>query len=404
MHFLFISSILGPTTGGIETLIVRMSKWFLKNGHRVTFLSNTSSKFRELFPDEMKIVDLGDQLHQFRFHHKAKRAWPNLQIERPDVIKSFHLRDSWISSVLSSIIKPAPKVLFGNYFPYIFPQSRNPFSHFTNRPYLLNLGRNFSDNSILCMDEEQIIQFCRQYGNHRNPTFWPLPIENPSKPGTARTPKPYHIVSVARLESMKAFIVFSMIDVVAKLRQKGYPVTWTVYGEGSLEGKMKAKINALGLNEAIDMKGELLYSQFAEAMQTAYLFVGGGTAVVEAALCGVPGVLSFAFDRTGASYGSLYHYPFGNLGLRTDKAPGTTVEAEIERIFKLRNHEYEEEIKKNREYAQAYTMDISMNKFLEIVANASISKTSFELYYYYYFHRMIELIWQNVKLSSKKSR
>ena len=179
-------------------------------------------------------------------------------------------------------------------------------------------------------------------------------------------------------------------------------MTWTVYGEGSCANAMKARINELGLNEAIDMKGELVYSQFAEAMQNAYLFCGGGTAVVEAALCGVPGVLSFAYESSGATYGSLYQFPFGNLGIRTDKAPRTTVEAEIKRIIKLPKHEYEEEIKKNREYAQAYSMDVSMNKFLEIVANASISKASFGLYYYYYVHKSIDLVWQKIKLSTMR--
>ena len=403
MHFLFISSILGPITGGIETLISRMSKWLLENGHSITLLSNTSSRFRELFPNEMRIVDLGDQLQEFRFYHKAKTMWPDLQIERPDVIKSFHLKDSWISSILSSIIKPAPKVLFGDYFPNTFPQTRNPFRYFSNRPYLFNLRCNFSDDSILCMDEEQISQFRQLYGNQRKLIFWPLPIKNPSKPGTARTPKPYHIVSVGRLEPMKESQLI-MIEIVAKLRQKGYPITWTVYGEGSLEDKMKAKINALDLNEVIDMKGELPYSQFAEAMQNAYLFFGGGTAVVEAALCGVPGVLSFAYDISGTTYGSLYHFPFGNLGMRTNENPEKTVEAEIERIIKLRNHEYEVEITKNREYAQGYLIDSSMNKFLQFVNNASISKTSHGLYYYYYFHRTIELIWQKAKQSNMRLR
>ena len=403
MHFLFLSSIIGRQTGGIETLIARMSKWLLEKGHRVTLLSNRGHEFREIFPDEMRIVEIGDQLRQFCFYHKAKKAWSELQIDRPDVIKSFHLRDSWISSILSSIIKPAPKVLFGNYFAYIFRQSRNPFKYFTRRPYLLNLQRNFADSSILCMDEEQICQFRRQYGQHRNPTFWPLPIDDPSKHGPVRSPEWGHIVSVGRLEPMKEYN-FYMIDVIAKLRQKGYPVTWTVFGEGSFADAMQVQINALGLNEAIDLKGKLAYSNFAAAMQHAYLFVGMGTSIAEAALCGVPGVVALAHDMSGATYGSLHHFPFGNLGNRMDNAPGTTVEAEIERIIKLQKHEYEEETRKNRECAQAYAMDISMDKFLGFVAKATVTKTSYELFYYYYAHRSLELLWQKVKPSIMRLR
>jgi hypothetical protein len=137
-------------------------------------------------------------------------------------------------------------------------------------------------------------------------------------------------------------------------------------------------------------------------MQHAYLFVGMGTSIIEAAMCGVPGVMSFACDTSGTTYGSLYQFPFGNLGLRIDDTPGTTVEAEIERIIKLQKHEYEEEIKRNREYAQAYSMDLSMDKFLRIVAEASVPKISYTLFYYYYIHNLIDLVLQKVKLSTMR--
>jgi glycosyltransferase involved in cell wall biosynthesis len=195
---------------------------------------------------------------------------------------------------------------------------------------------------------------------------------------------------------------FYMIDVVAKLRQKGYPVSWTIYGEGSYANAMKARIDALGLSEAIKLKGMLEYSKFAEAMQHAYLFVGGGTSIVEAALCGVPGIMAFAFDTSGATYGSLYDFPFGNLGLRTGEAPGTTVEAEIERIIKLEKHDYEEEIKRNREYAQAYSMDVSMDKFLGLISKASVVKISYSLFYYGYAHMLVGRVLEKAKLFTKR--
>jgi glycosyltransferase involved in cell wall biosynthesis len=197
---------------------------------------------------------------------------------------------------------------------------------------------------------------------------------------------------------MKEYNLY-LIDVVARLRQKGYPVRWTIFGEGGFAEEMKARISLLGLNEAIDLKGKLTYSQFAMAMQHAYVFVGMGTAIVEAALCGVPGVVALACDRSGITYGPLYRFPFGNIGHRMDHTPGTTVEAEIERIFKLQKHEYEEEIRRNREYAQAYGMDLSMDKFLGFVDEASAPMKSYSLFYYYYAHRLIELVWQKVKQS-----
>jgi glycosyltransferase involved in cell wall biosynthesis len=388
LHFLFIASQLGPSIGGLEVQIATMSKWLLNKGHQVTLLTNSIAENQELYHQGMTIVELGAQLSQLCVWRKARRVWAGLRIERPDVIKSFDLTASWIASILSSEIRPAPKVLFGSYFPYVIPQSRNPLKNLTYRFFLRNLRQNFADESIICMSEEHISEFRRHYGYNRNPEFWPLPVDDPKKNGTARTPKWGRIVSVGRLAPMKEYNLY-MIDVVAKLRKKGYPVTWTVYGEGEFAGTMRDGINALGLGEAINLKGKLGNSQFALAMQDAYIFIGMGTSIIEAAMCGVPGVVALAHDTSGATYGPLYRFRFGNVGELMDVAPGTTVEAEIERILKLGGQEYQQEIQKTQEYAKAYTMDGSMEKFLGIVARASAPKVSYVLFYLYYLLSII---------------
>jgi glycosyltransferase involved in cell wall biosynthesis len=395
MHFLFIANCLG-TIGGTETLIARMTHWLLGKGHTVTLLANRIREIRTLLPEGLRTVELGDRLPHLCYCHKAGRMWADLRIERPDVIKTFDLTSSWIAAVLSSVISPAPKAIFCNYFPYFIPKSRNPLKHLTDRLFLLNLRRNFRDDSILCMSEEHISEFRQHYGRHRNPIFWPLPVENPDKNGHARTPEWGRIVSVGRLAPMKEYNIY-MIDVVARLRRKGYPVTWTVFGEGTFADAMKARIDALGLGEAIELKGKLEHTQFAAAMRHAYVFVGMGASIIEAALCGVPGVVALAYDTTGVTYGPLYHLHFGNVGELMDTAPSTTVEAEIERVLKLRERAYEAEIQRTREYAKAYGMDASMDKFLDIAAEASAPKASYPLFYGYYIHSLLRRLRAKVK-------
>lgn len=398
MHFIFISTFLGPV-GGIEVLIARMSKWLLEKGHRVTLLTTTVRESRELFPKKMNFVELGDQLSQLCFWHTSRKTWADLRVDRPDVIKTFDLTASWIASILSSQIRPAPKVLFGNYFPYLIPESRNPLKFLTYRLFLLNLRRNFADDSIICMSEEQISDFRRHYGGNRNPNFWPLPVEDPSKTGPTRTPKWGRIVSVSRLAPMKEYNLY-MIDVVARLRQKGCPVTWTVYGEGEFAAAMMARINALGLGEAIKLKGRLANSKFAEAMQHAYVFVGMGTSAIEAAMCGVPTIVALAYDTTGLTYGPLYRFNFGNVGERMDARPTTTVEAEIKRVLVLPKAEYEREMQRTREYAKCYEVDGTMEQFLEIVGKASAPKACYALFYWYYIHSLAERLRQKVKAAT----
>lgn len=257
------------------------------------------------------------------------------------------------------------------------------------RLFLLNIRRNLRDESILCMTQEQISEFRTHYGRHRNPVFWPIPVGDLSKHGPPRNPEWGRIVSIGRLAPMKEYNIY-MIDVVARLRQKGYPVTWTVFGEGEFAEFMKARIKALGLAEAIELKGWLEYSQFSAAMQQAFVFVGMGTSIIEAALCGVPGVVALAHDKSGVTYGPLYRFSFGNCGELMDEPPGTTVESEIERVLNFNEHEYKREVQKTFEYVKAYSLDSSMDRFLKLVANASAPKLSYSLFYWYYFHSLIE--------------
>jgi glycosyltransferase involved in cell wall biosynthesis len=402
MHFLFISTILG-TIGGIETLIIRMSKWLVDRGHKVTLLANFIPVSRELFHKDLRIVEANNQLTELCFYYKSKKVWADLKIERPDVIKTFDLTASWIGTVISTRIRPAPKVIFGNYFAYAIPTERNPLKYATFRLFLLNLRRNFLDDSIICMSEEQISEFRCHYGHHRKPNFWPLPVEDLSRSRPDRTPQWGRIVSIGRLERMKEYNIY-MIDVIDRLRQRGLPVKWIVYGDGVLGNDMKARINALGLGEAIELKGILPYTEFAAALRDAYVFVGMGTAIIEAALCRVPGIVALAYDTTGVTYGPLYRFTFGNCGSLMETPPATTVEAEIERLLKFSRQEYEAEMQMTREYAQRYEMDGTMERFLEIVEKASVPRASRGLFYLFYLHSIALRFRYKIEHGSNRDR
>ena len=88
---------------------------------------------------------------------------------------------------------------------------------------------------------------------------------------------------------MKEYNLY-MVDIVHRLRAKGLAVEWSVYGEGSLRSSIEARIAELNLENTIVLKGALPYERFGEAMQSAYVFVGMGTSIIEAGLCQVPGV------------------------------------------------------------------------------------------------------------------
>jgi len=388
MKCLFIATVLGPSIGGTEVLIARMAKWLIQRGHAVTLIATDVSGFRELFSPELHVVELGDSLFDLCFLHKGRKMWRDLGLAPPDLIKTFDLTASWIACVVSMHQEPPPKVLFCNYVPYIIPRGRSLFRERTRRLMLSNLMCSHLDQSILCMSHEHISDFRKRYGTHREIKFWPLPMEDPSLNAPPRRPKWGHIVSVGRLDAMKEYNLY-MIDVVANLRQRGLKVTWSVYGEGPLQNEMKSRIRQLGLGDVIILKGKIANSLIADAFHDAYMFVGMGNAVIEAALCGVPSIVALAYEKTDITYGPLYHFAFGNVGERMTQPPTSTVEAEVERVLRLGRTEYAEEVCRTRQYATGYEMNATMDRFLELAEAASPPSPSYLRLYWYYCHNLI---------------
>ena len=149
--------------------------------------------------------------------------------------------------------------------------------------------------------------------------------------------------------------------IVGRLRQRGYPVKWSVYGDGPMRPSMEERIRALGLGNSITVLGSVKHSEFARVLRTAYAFVGMGTALIEAALCGVPGIVALAYDTTGVSYGLLYNLPFGNVGELSDQAPASSVEEQIESILQCSEADYASVVTRSIAYAKQYDLNRSMN-------------------------------------------
>jgi glycosyltransferase involved in cell wall biosynthesis len=183
-----------------------------------------------------------------------------------------------------------------------------------------------------------------------------------------------------------------MINIVGRLRAEGYPVSWTVYGDGELRDAMKSRIDELGLNDDVQLMGQIAYSKIAEALRDAFLFVGMGTAVVEAALCGVPGIVALAYGDTDATYGPLYRFTFGNVGERMTQPPTSTIEGEIRRMLRLSESEYQQEVFVTARCAQRYETEAGMREFVALARRAAAPKPRRALYYLYYLYSSLRRV------------
>ena len=356
--------------GGIETLIGRMSRWLLNQGHQVTILTRLDQNWKDVLPKEARCIALGDRFGGFKYHFHVSRLFKELDIPAPDVIKSFDIKSSWIACQIATRLDNGCKVIAGIYNPNIFTAEFPPSSLAfwrINGLYLKNFLRCIPTNARLFCDVSQIEEL--QATHRQEGLLWPLPIDTRHFLPATRKAKWGKIVSVGRLSPMKEYNLY-MIDVVKELIRRGHNVTWSVYGEGPYEAEMRQRIKHEGLESVIFLEGTVPYERFWQVLQDAFVFVGMGTAILEAALFRVPNVVACGYERQGLTFGPSHRLPPGSIGQLSINPPRLKVVDEIERILGFNAAEYDAEQEAVCQHVQVHTMEQSMTRFSELVRQA----------------------------------
>lgn len=130
---------------------------------------------------------------------------------------------------------------------------------------------------------------------------------------------PIRICAVGRLVAFKSYNLY-MLDVVKRLNESGFNVVFDVYGDGPLKSAMEARVDELRLTSYVSLKGRLDYSCFDDVVGVYDLFIGSGTAVIQAASLGVPSIAAVENVLEPMTYGFFsdvhqYEYNLDGLGL-----------------------------------------------------------------------------------------
>ena len=101
---------------------------------------------------------------------------------------------------------------------------------------------------------------------------------------------------------------FWMLDVVKKLREK-IDVEYHIYGNGPDYEKISRKISELNLTKVVFLKGELPYANFRSVVSSYDIFIGSGTAIIEASSLGIPSIIGVEMVEKPLSYGFVCDIP-----------------------------------------------------------------------------------------------
>lgn len=385
-HLLFIDEQLN--VGGIAVLISRVSRLLLRDGWKVTLLVRVAvPEAKAMLPEGLVLHELGVRFKRMYFPGYAVRLARNFGFEGADLVYATGVVASWLGTILSTFLPKHPRLLCAAYTQreYCYPLAK-AFSNYGDFLRSENFDRNVPDAAKLFQSEVVRDNHSRSLGRDlRESCIAVVPVDGEMMDKAARRPDRHRVVSLGRLVGIKSYNLY-MIEVVQRLRAKGHPVLWDVYGTGELEGEMRHRIEQAGMGDYVKLHGYLEDDQIPAVLSGGGAFVGQGTALIEAAFCRVPSVVGILGSKTEETYGYLYDLPFGTFGEELAGRSTRTTTDLLERLLLLSEAEYHAEMEKTRRYVQPFVLEDVYQHLLRCFERATPCRASYWRFAAYNLH------------------
>lgn len=334
------------TVGGIETFFVRMAKERDKLGLETTILllSKPEKSNSELLVEMGKYSTVIFPKDLFYNIPGVSRRFPLLApinkkklydvFNNVDQIHAFDGMHALLGYRLSCLINKKIPITVGfyHYIKYLWGGQNIALHERINRKFVFEY---LPKKSLLFFSEgnRNLYTKHKKMDFSNSNTFRLGVVDNKIIPSfTEKRNEPLKIVAVGRLVEFKTYNLY-MLDVIKSLLEKGRQVQFCIYGDGPLRTEIAKKIYELGLTKYVFLKGTLDYSEFDEVVSQYDLFIGSGTAIIQAASLGVSSIVGVENVVKPVTYGffcdvNMYEYNLQGLDL-----PMVSVEYLIERYM-----------------------------------------------------------------------
>lgn len=305
--------------GGIETFFLRLAKerFSLNLVTKFLFLS-VRGKSDEIYIKQLEqfaSVTFLDELLPDKFTFLAFFRAPfsllypfhcrkiQVMLNGISVIHTSDAHCAYVGNRLANKVNVDIPITIGVYHEKQFTWGNNsvlPYFEKKNREFFYNF---IPRNNIVTFNSNMVQSFASVGYDIKGANYFPLGIDLPevsTQPKERESLSVLRVVSVGRLTDFKTYNCW-MLDVVKELKQRNISIEYTIYGEGSLESKMRAKIAELNIEDNVLLKGNLDYSEF-HTISKFDVFIGSGTALLEASSLGLPCIVGIESIKEPVSY------------------------------------------------------------------------------------------------------
>lgn len=316
--------------GGIETFFVRMVKERAKLGLPSSILLLSE-------PEESDEVLLEEMINhaQVLFPHDLfstiscfSRRFPLISPVKKNVllklfkeVDQIHVFDGMHALLGDRFNKITGKKIpitvgFYHYIKYLWGNENIPYFERLNRKFIFD----FLPKEALLMFSEgnkELYEKHKKMNFAKSQVFRLGVVDKRDVELHGSLNSPLKIVAVGRLVEFKTYN-FYMLEVLSDLKKQDVFIRFDIYGDGPLKHELLERIKQLNLTGSVALKGTLDYSKFDETVSKYDLFIGSGTAIIQAASLGVPsivGVENVIQPKTYGYFSDVHQYEYNLKGL-----------------------------------------------------------------------------------------
>lgn len=313
--------------GGIETFLVRLAKERYLQGliTRFLFIGERQRCDASLLAELYKHADVYFLEELTKLPHPLFRRLPiHFRLLTPldtkkacallDGIKQVHLPEAQfflyflrLRKITSSKAKASMGVYHSKQYTWNWGE-KLPYFERINRQIFFQL---LSSRNILFFNDRLPAEYSKLSNrNFQDSPQIPLGVidQNNTQRKTNFHSGELQLVSVGRLVDFKTYNLW-MIEVVRQLRQNNIDCHYHIYGSGNFKPQIEAKIQQENLQDFVHLHGNVPYAELPVTLLKYDVFIGSGTAIVEAASLGLPSIIGIESEPDSLTYGFLCDIP-----------------------------------------------------------------------------------------------
>lgn len=178
------------------------------------------------------------------------------------------------------------------------------------------------------------------------------------------------IVSIGRITSFKTYN-FTFLRVIKDFLHQGKKLEWHIHGDGEQMKELASAIEINNLSEHVFLHGAMPYSDFEDALDGAFLFLGSGTSLIEAAACGAPSLTTIEYADEPITYGFISEIQSDNLIEPEEFRPTYRISEKLSELMSLSAEDYKKLQIRCEQKAQTYSGKSIIEEYKSFFEHAS---------------------------------